>query len=185
MPSPPEVLLIAGSLRARSTNAAALRTAAALAPDSVRCVCYDGLASLPAFNPDDDADPLPGPVAALRAAVQRADAVLFSTPEYAGALPGAFKNLLDWCIGDDDPRSINGKPVGWVNVSTRGAVKAHESLAVVLGYAGARPIAGGCVALPFTEAAVDDAGMVGEPKVRDALGSVVGRLLAGMSVTSQ
>ena len=38
--------------------------------------------------------------------------MLFSTPEYAGALPGSFENLLDWCADiritpaaiDDDGR---------------------------------------------------------------------------------
>ena len=54
--------------------------------------------------------------------------MLFSTPEYAGALPGSFKNLLDWTVGDDQPGSMNGKPVAWVNVSPRGAEHAHESL---------------------------------------------------------
>ena len=44
-----------------------------------------------------------------------------STPEYAGAMPGALKNLLEWLIGDEAPRSIYEKPVGWVNTSPRGA----------------------------------------------------------------
>lgn len=25
---------------------------------------------------------------------------MFCTPEYAGALPGSFTNLLDWTVGD-------------------------------------------------------------------------------------
>ncbi|HUR74875.1 MAG TPA: NADPH-dependent FMN reductase, partial [Sporichthya sp.] len=91
---------MSGSTRAASTNTAALRTAVSIAPTGVEAVLYDGLAALPAFNPDDDRDGfpdrLPAPVRDLRAAVNSADVVLFSTPEYAGALPGAFKNLLDW-----------------------------------------------------------------------------------------
>jgi NAD(P)H-dependent FMN reductase len=174
-----EVLLISGSLRARSTNSSALRTARALAPTEVSCVVYTDLAALPAFNPDDDRDPLPEPVTRLREAIHRADALLFSTPEYAGALPGAFKNLLDWCIGDAAERSISGKPVGWVNVSTRGAVKAHESLATVLGYAGAAVMADACVAAPFTEAAIDDEGLAGDAAVRESLGRVVAAVVAG------
>ena len=34
----------------------------------------------------------------LRGTIHEADALLFSTPEYAGALPGSLKNLLDWTI---------------------------------------------------------------------------------------
>jgi NAD(P)H-dependent FMN reductase len=48
------VLLISGSLRERSTNAAVLRTAAELAGDGVTTTLYGGMAELPHFNPDDD-----------------------------------------------------------------------------------------------------------------------------------
>lgn len=62
-----------------------------------------GLADVPAFNPDPDPDhdhePLPPPVADLRAHMAAADAVVFCTAEYAGGLPGTFKNLLDWTVG--------------------------------------------------------------------------------------
>ena len=91
-------------------------------------------AGLPHFNPDDDVEPLDPAVAELRAAIDAADAVLFSTPEYAGALPGSFKNLLDWTIGGGE---IYEKPVGWINASALGgATDAYESLGIVLRYAG-------------------------------------------------
>jgi NAD(P)H-dependent FMN reductase len=48
------------------------------------------------LGPDgNDTDPA---VVELRAAIAASDAVLFSTPEYAGALPGSFKDLLDWTV---------------------------------------------------------------------------------------
>ena len=53
----------------------------------------------PHFSPDDDGDDLPAAVRELRAATGRAEALLVCTPEYAGALPGAFKNLLEWLVG--------------------------------------------------------------------------------------
>ncbi|HTR94311.1 MAG TPA: NADPH-dependent FMN reductase [Trebonia sp.] len=89
-------MLVSGSTRSGSTNSAALATAAALAPPEVTAVVYDGLAALPAFNPDDDGDQVPAPVAGLRGEIEASEAVLFCTPEYAGTLPGSFKNLLDW-----------------------------------------------------------------------------------------
>jgi hypothetical protein len=55
-------------MRAGSTNAAVLQTFAAVAPDQVIATVYDGLGELAHFNPDDDRDPLPPTVAALRAA---------------------------------------------------------------------------------------------------------------------
>lgn len=156
----PRVLLISGSLRQASTNSAALRTALHFAPHAVASTLYDGMAGLPAFNPDLDRDPLPPPVADLRRAIREADGLLFSTPEYAGGLPGSFKNLLDWTVGDARPGSIYEKPVGWVNVAARGAPYAHDSLRRVLGYVGAEIVEPACVEVPVTSAMVGEAGLI-------------------------
>lgn len=59
------LLLVSGSTRSGSTNTAFLRTAEALAPEEATTVLYGGLAGLPAFNPDDDREPLPSTVVAL------------------------------------------------------------------------------------------------------------------------
>jgi NAD(P)H-dependent FMN reductase len=147
----------------------------------VGCHIYEGLALLPAFNPDDDDGSPPSEVERLRGEIHEADAVLFSTPEYAGALPGSVKNLLDWTIGDAHPRSIYDKPVGWVNASPRGAEGAHTELRTVLSYAHARIIESACVHIPVTAA------MIGvDSYVTDdvALASVVSvlRALADASV---
>src|SRR5437879_3211494 len=130
------LLLISGSLRRSSTNAAVLRTARRLAPAGVEVVVYDGLAGVPHFNPDNDSsERVPSEVALFRDAIHEADGLLFSTPGVAGALPGSFKNLLDWAIGDPHARSIHAKPVAWINASPRGARGAHDELRTVLGYA--------------------------------------------------
>jgi len=179
MPSACRVLLISGSLRVRSTNTAVLRTARLVAPLGIDAELYDGLAALPAFNPDDDVAPLPEPVESLRAAIRAADALLFSTPEYAGALPGAFKNLLDWTIGDDQPGSIYEKPVAWINAAPRGAVKAHESLAVVLGYAHARVVEPACAYVPVHEGDLDEHGVVSDPAARAAIAASLAALAVG------
>ena len=166
------VLLISGSLRAGSTNTAVLQTAAAVAPDDVTAVLYAGVASLPHFNPDDDVEPLAAPVAELRATIGAADAVLFSTPEYAGALPGSFKNLLDWTVGGGE---IYEKPVAWVNPSTapNAAADAHASLRIVLSYAGTRIVDEACANIPVERRAVGDDGLVADTDVRDTLSEVL------------
>ena len=165
-------LLISGSTRGASTNTAMLRTVAALAPPEPTTELHTDLAALPAFNPDDDHDPLPEPVARLRDKIHAADALLFCTPEYAGALPGAFKNLLDWTVGDADPRSIHDKPVGWLNVSgpaaPSGGADAHASLAKVMGYVGARIVDAACLRLPLTRDAVGADGLISDPEAQAA-----------------
>ncbi len=159
------ILLISGSLRRASTNTAALRTAAATAPQGVVAVLYDGLGDLPAFNPDDDVEPLPDAAARLRVDIRAADALLFSVPEYAGGMPGSFKNLLDWSIGDDQRGSIYEKPVAWINASPRGAVHAHESLRLVLSYAHATIVEEACAHIAVTAATIDAAGIISDPAV--------------------
>jgi chromate reductase, NAD(P)H dehydrogenase (quinone) len=156
-----KVLLISGSTRSSSTNTAALLTAAALAPPEVTTIRYDGLAALPAFNPDDDGDRLPGVVAGLRGEIEAADAVLFCTPEYAGTLPGSFKNLLDWTVGGGQ---LYGKPVAWLNVAAanRGG-GAQETLLSVLGYVGAVIVEPACRHLPVDRSAIGPDGTVSDP----------------------
>jgi len=118
MSTPPVILMLSGSLRADSSNEAVLRTAYAVAPDArIGAVLHDGLGELPHFNPDNDTDPLPVPVVELRAAIERAAGVLICTPEYAGTLPGSFKNLLDGTVGGTE---ISDKPVAWVNAAAPG-----------------------------------------------------------------
>jgi len=88
------VVAISGSLKQSSANSALVQAVADLDPDHVEI--WDGLGTLPHFTPDDDGG---APVASLRAAIVRADLVVLATPEYAGGMPGALKNALDWLVG--------------------------------------------------------------------------------------
>ncbi|MGX7681971.1 NADPH-dependent FMN reductase [Jatrophihabitans sp. DSM 45814] len=179
------ILLVCGSLRAGSTNEAVLRTAAELtespgngdeAVAAVAMALYPGLADLPHFNPDDDRDPLPGSVTELRRALGSCEAVLFCTPEYAGALPGSFKNLLDWTIGGGE---MYGKPVGWINASAGGgAQNAHASLRIVLGYAGTTIVEDACTAIPVGRPDVGEDGLVHSPAIRERIADTVRALAA-------
>lgn len=164
------MLLVSGSTRAGSTNTAVVRSAGLVAPPAMVCVTYDALATLPAFDPDADRDPLPGPVAALRGALGAASAVLFCTPEYAGTLPGSFKNLLDRAVGGGE---LDGTPCGWLNVASvaapRAGAGAHETLATVLSYLGADVVDGACLRAPMTRSAVGPDGLVTDGDVLAAL----------------
>jgi chromate reductase len=171
-----QLLLVSGSLRTRSTNTAVLRAARAEAPPDSACVLYEGVAGLPHFNPDDETDPLPPAVADLRAQIHTADAVVFSTPEYAAALPGSFKNVLDWTIGDDQPNSIYEKPVSWINASPRGAVNAHDSLRKVLGYANAAVVEAACAEIPVTDSMIGADGLIIDRSVREQIAQVLATL---------
>jgi NAD(P)H-dependent FMN reductase len=138
-----QVLLLCGSVRKGSSNEAMLRLVQDVAGDADSAVFYEGLGDLPHFNPDLDADPLPAPVAALRGAIADADAVLVCTPEYAGTLPGSFKNLLDWTVGGTE---ICDKPAAWINAANPGRGEgAAATLRMVLQYTGAAIVEDACV----------------------------------------
>jgi NAD(P)H-dependent FMN reductase len=162
------ILLLSGSLRDGST-------------DDVEAVLYDGTASLPHFNPDDDPDggPVHPAVSELRAALRSADAVLICTPEYAGALPGAFKNVLEWTVGD---ASTYRKPVAWINASSTaaptGGEDAHDSLRKVLGYVGADIAEDAVIRLPVPRSAIGADGLVGDLELRASIGAAVAALAA-------
>lgn len=170
------ILLISGSLRRASTNTAVLRTVRADAPAGTVCTLYGELAELPHFNPDDGHGTPPSAVGRLRDAVHQADALLFSTPEYAGVMPGALKNLLEWLIGDEQPRSIYEKPAGWINASPRGAQLTHESLHTVLRYAHANVVAAACGSVPVAASAVGADGLISDARARADIGRLVDAL---------
>jgi NAD(P)H-dependent FMN reductase len=161
------LLFICGSLRAGSSNAAALNTALTLLPSGVSACSFERMGELPHFNPDLELAHLPGPVALLRQQLSAANAVLFSTPEYAGALPGSFKNLLDWTVGE----GLHQKPVGYLNVSpyAGGAERTYEMLRVVLGYVNADLVEAACVRAPVRRDAVDENQLVRDLTTREQI----------------
>jgi chromate reductase len=79
-------------------------------------------------------------VAAFKAAIERADAVLLATPEYNGSIPGVLKNALDWASRPAATTPLRGKPAAVVGASTGmfGAVWAQAELRKVLATIGAR-----------------------------------------------
>lgn len=124
------LLTISGSLRARSSNTEVLRALELLAPSEVTVRRYEGLATLPAFNPDLDEEHMrpPAPVQDLRNQIADADAIVICTPEYAHGVPGSLKNALDWLVSD--PHVVL-KPTALVSASPR-SLHAQASLAETL-----------------------------------------------------
>jgi NAD(P)H-dependent FMN reductase len=134
---------------------------------------------LPHFNPDDDreGEAVHAAVAELRAQVAAADVVLLCTPEYAGALPGALKNLLEWTVGDG---GTYRKPVAWINASgpaaPTGGADAHNSLRKVLGYVHAEIVEMACARIPVTRDAVGPDGTITDPASREKIAETVATL---------
>src|SRR3989440_3906996 len=158
-----KVLAVSGSLRSESYNTKLLRAAAELLPDGAEFELWQGLKAVPPYDEEDDVEPAPAPVAALRAAIAGADAVLFATPEYNSSVPGQLKNAIDWVSRPLARNPLRNKPVAVVGASTGafGAVWAQAELRKILGATGAR-IVDGEVAVGHAPTRFEDDRLVGD-----------------------
>jgi chromate reductase len=136
-----QILGLSGSLRRDSYNTRLLAGAGRLLAPGVELNVFDGLAAIPPYNEDDEHETPPA-IAALKAAIARADAVLVATPEYNASIPGVLKNALDWVSRPPASTPLMGKPAAVIGASTGlfGAVWAQAETRKVLSTIGARVV---------------------------------------------
>ncbi|HEY7998636.1 MAG TPA: NADPH-dependent FMN reductase [Pseudolabrys sp.] len=105
------VLVICGSLRKGSYNAALTRELPKLAPPEMKLTNSPTLEAFPLYNADtQEASGFPRPAEDMAAAIRAADGVLFVTPEYNWSMPGVLKNAIDWVSRMKD-QPFENKPV--------------------------------------------------------------------------
>jgi chromate reductase len=109
------VLGIAGSLRKRSFNRAALRAAGELLPESMTLETFD-LAPIPMYDGDLEASGMPEPVREFRERIAAADALLLVSPEYNNSIPAILKNAIDWASRPPE-NAFEGKPAAIMGAS--------------------------------------------------------------------
>jgi chromate reductase, NAD(P)H dehydrogenase (quinone) len=126
------IVTIAGSLRKESFSLKIANALAKLAPASLKLdvVTPQGISF---FNQDLEASP-PADWLAFREKIQKSDGVLFVTPEYNRAIPGALKNAIDVASRPYGKSSFLGKPTGIISNSPGplGGVNAAKSLQNIL-----------------------------------------------------
>lgn len=151
---------ISGSLRKASLNTMLLRAMSRLAPSDVAVVLFTDLGNLPLFNPDIDINEVPA-VAAFRAELLAADAVLIASPEYAHGVSGPMKNALDWMVGCE---AFVNKPVALFNTSPR-AIHAYAALKETLMVMSAPVIEKASISVPLLGSGLDDESLMADPKI--------------------
>jgi chromate reductase len=124
---PLQVVAIAGSLRAASYNRGLLRAAQDVAPAEMTITIHD-LTPIPFYNADVEARGDPQPVAALKAAVREADALLIAVAEYNYGMSGVLKNTIDWLSRPPDQTVLHGKPAALMGASPGMAGTARAQL---------------------------------------------------------
>jgi chromate reductase len=159
------ILAISGSLRAASSNTAALQAAALVAPAGTEIVLYTGLGTLPHFNPDLDTDDPPEVVKALRHEIGLCNGLLICSPEYAHGIAGSMKNALDWLVSSFE---FPEKPIALINTSQR-AIHAPAQLREILTTMTARLIDGASITLPLWGRNLDAAAIASDPILSEQL----------------
>ena len=175
------LLGISGSLRADSLNTQLLRLAAEELPAGVSLDLYDDLGAVPPFDEDAEGE-TPAAVGRLRDAIDAADAVLVSSPEYNGSVPGQLKNAVDWVSRASVGAPLRGKTVAVMGTSTGqfGGLWGQAELRKVLGIVGARVV-------PTELAVPKGQHRLGEPDeaLRAQVGGLLAELLAAAEVAGE
>jgi len=143
---------------------------------SLQVSVFAGVGDLPLFNPDLESVP-PESVLALRAAVDRASALLIASPEYAHGVSGAMKNALDWLVSFE---GFIHKPVAVINTSAR-AQHADASLKEILQTMSASILPEASVSIPLLGTCITEEAMVASPEVRSQIRSTLLALCASLA----
>jgi chromate reductase len=123
-----KVLGISGSLRNKSYNTMLLKHASKFLPDDFSFTLAE-ISNLPYYN-DDLENNLPKSVTEFVELCRTADAVLITTPEYNGQIPGVLKNALDWVSIAPLQKPLALKPIAIMGASTGlvGTARAQTNL---------------------------------------------------------
>lgn len=169
------ILALCGSLRQASSNRAILEALGQLVPPGITWEISDLIGRLPHFNPDlEERGEWDATVEAFRAQVRVCDALVISCPEYVHALPGSFKNALDWLVSEP---SFPDKPVAVVHVE-RGSTFARDGLVEVLRTMSAELVPAASPSLRLGSNRVDAAGILARPELRAPLERALTELVA-------
>jgi chromate reductase len=171
------ILAISGSLREGSSNTQILKLLGTWLPGNINYIIYNGMGSLPHFNPPGEDDILPNTVQQLHNQLNAADAVIICTPEYAFGLPGSFKNLLDWTVGTGN---FVDKPVAVITASSQGTY-AHPALLTILGAISANIVEGATLLISFIRAKMDKDGQITDENTERELHAVSVNLLQSIT----
>jgi chromate reductase len=113
-----DVVVICGSLRKGSYNAALARSLPALAPPGMTLRPAPSFAGLAVYNYDEhQASGIPPIATAWIDAIRSADGVIIVSPEYNWSIPGGLKNAIDWASRLKEV-PFAGKPVALQSAAT-------------------------------------------------------------------
>ena len=161
-------VVMVGSLRKGSFNAAIARALPALAPDNVTITPLGSVGDFPLYNHDIQLQGFPPVVLAIAEAIEKADGLIIVTPENNHSVPGVLKNAIDW-LSRLPNQPFAGKPGAIESGSTGlyGGVRSQLHLRQVLVSIDARILNRPDVVVPQIQTKVDPAtGELTDPATR-------------------
>lgn len=112
------VLVICGSLRSGSYNAAIARALPSLAPPELSLAPAPSFAGIPFYNFDiQNTSGFPAEVNVWADAIRAADGIVIVSPEYNWSIPAGLKNAIDW-VSRMKESPFKDKPVALQSAST-------------------------------------------------------------------
>lgn len=159
------ILALCGSLREDSSNAGIIKVISKMLPGHIRMLGYNGIASLPHFDGNEEAAQS---VIEFRNAITAADGILICSPEYAFGVPGSFKNALDWTVSSG---SLSEKPAALITAST-GGEKAHAAMLNILTALNAKLIQETTLLISFIRAKLNSNGEITDEKTDQQLNAL-------------
>ncbi|MEO8408221.1 MAG: NADPH-dependent FMN reductase [Oxalobacteraceae bacterium] len=168
-----KIVGIAGSLRSGSPNAALLRAAVAVMPEGT-ALEIASIKGIGLYDGDVEAqDGIPQEVEDLKNQIAGCDGLLLVTPEYNNAMPGVFKNAIDWLSrpATDIPRVFGNRPVAIIGASPGrfGTILSQNAWLPVLRTLGMRPWFGGRLLVSRAGSVFNEDGEMTDDKIKAQL----------------
>jgi chromate reductase, NAD(P)H dehydrogenase (quinone) len=166
MNHPVSILGISGSPRAGSYNTRLLAVARDLLPSGVKLIISENIKDLPTSYYDATGSDLPVAVKKFRQEVKKADAVIFSTPQFNYTLPETLKIIIQWAREE-----LAGKPgaVVGASVDTLGTQEAQKQLVLFMRELTMRPYEAPLINLISVDKLFDPQGKLVDQKLQDQL----------------
>ena len=178
--APLHFVVMLGSLRKGSFNAAIARALPALAPDGVTIEPLPSVGEFPLYNYELQEKGFPPIVTRTAEAIAKADGLIVVTPEYNHSIPGVLKNAIDW-LSRLPNQPFAGKPVALESSSPSlfGGLRAQLHLRHMFVYLDGRVLNKPEVIIPQVNTKVDPTtGELTDPATRGFIADQLNALAA-------
>lgn len=159
------IFVINGSASENSANQKLIDNFARQTREWSSTTVFNGLKSLPHFDPELSIKNTPQVILNLRDEIQRADGILICTPEYVFSIPSGLKNAIEWCVSTT---VFSDKPVGIITASASGQ-KGHEELQLIIKTVMAKFTSGATLLIPGIKGKINERGEITDEKTKEQL----------------